>query len=206
MILYSSEGAPNPRRVLIFAAEKGVTLQVQNMDLAAGEQNTPEFLARNPSGKVPVLALDDGTCIAESVAISRYLEALHPEPNLFGGGPREVALIEMRHRFIELELFQQVQVSWLNGPVVAASGLVEPIPAAKERSDALVHRYYERLDEELGRWPFVAGRRYTVADITAFCCIEFAAQHVGLAPARALENLWSWHADIAMRDSVRRAR
>ncbi|MFK7975433.1 MAG: glutathione S-transferase family protein [Halioglobus sp.] len=204
MKLYGYDNAPNPRRVLIFAAEKGVSLNVVNVDILKGEQKEPDFLARSPSGKIPVLELDDGTCIAESVAISRYLEALHPEPNLFGSGPREIALIEMHHRFIELELFSQVGVSWVNGPVIAASGLIEPIPAAKERSDALVNAFYERLNEELGSRPFMAGRRFSIADITAYCCIEFAGSLVGLPPDHLLENLWAWHADISQRDSVRR--
>ena len=204
MILYSFEGAPNPRRVLIFAAEKGAPLEIRNVDIRKGEQKTPAFLARNPSGKIPVLELDDGTCIAESVAICRYLESLHPHPNLFGEGPREVAQIEMRHRFIELDLFNQVGVSWVNGPIVAAAGLVEPILAAKARSDELVRKCDRRLDKELGEWPFIAGRRYSVADITAYCCIEFASQLVGLEPDRQLTNLWAWHADMSMRDSVRR--
>ena len=104
MKLYSYPGAPNPRRVLIFAAEKGIELDVINVDLPGGEIKTPEFLEKNPSGKIPVLELDDGRTIAESVAISRYLEALFPEPNLFGADPFEIAQIEMQHRFIEFEL------------------------------------------------------------------------------------------------------
>jgi len=202
--LYSFDGAPNPRRVLIFAAEKGVALEVQDIDIRKGEQKTSEFLQRNPSGKIPVLELDDGTCIAESVAICRYLEALHPDPNLFGEGPRETAQIEMRHRFVELELFSQVGVSWVNGPIIAATGIVEPILAAKNRSDELVRLFYRRLDDELAQWPFIAGRRYSIVDITTFCCIEFATQLVDLEPDRQLENLWAWHADMSLRDSVRR--
>lgn len=204
MILYSYDRAPNPRRVLIFAAEKGVSLTTVDVDITQQEQKRPEFLARNPSGKIPVLELDDGTCIAETVAICRYLEALHPEPNLFGEGPRETALIEMHHRFIELELFTQVGVSWVNGPIIAASGLAEPIPVAKARSDAFVEAFYERLDNDLGTRPFIAGRRFSIADITAYCCIDFASELVGLQPALKLDNLWAWHSDISERDSVRR--
>lgn len=204
MILYSYDGAPNPRRVLIFAAEKGITLETVSVDITAGEHKQAGFLAKNPSGKIPVLALDDGTCIAESVAICRYLEALHPEPNLFGQGPREIASIEMHHRFIELELFAQVGVSWMNGPIIAATGLVEPIVASKERSDAFVNTYYERLNRELGARPFIAGRRFSIADITAYCCIDFASELVGLRPGIHLEHLWAWHEDISQRDSVRR--
>lgn len=204
MILYSYDQAPNPRRVLIFAAEKGITLEIVNVDITQMEQKAPAFLARNPSGKIPVLELDDGTYIAESVAICRYLEALHPEPNLFGQGPREVARIEMHHRFIEHELFSQVGVSWVNGPIIEAATGVEPILPAKERSDALVKAFYQRLNIELGSRPFIAGRRFSVADITAYCCIEFASSLVDLSPATELEDLWSWHADISQRDSVRR--
>ena len=87
MKLYSHALAPNPRRVRIFAAEKGIELALQDIDILAGASRTPEFLAKNPSGGVPVLELDDGSCLAESVAICRYLEGLHPEPNLFGLRP-----------------------------------------------------------------------------------------------------------------------
>lgn len=204
MKLYSYPSAPNPRRVLIFAAEKGLTLEIVEINIRAGEQKSPDFLARNPSGKIPVLELDDGTHIAESVAISRYLEALEPEPNLFGNGPREIAAIEMQHRFIEFELFSQVGVSWVNGPIIAATGMIEPIEAAKVRSDQLVSAFYARLNEELGRKPFMAGNRFTVADITALCCIDFASDLVGLKPSGEHENLWAWHTDISTRDSVRR--
>jgi glutathione S-transferase len=203
MKLYSFSGAPNPRRVLIFAAEKSITLDVVEVDIRAGEQKSPAFLARNPSGKIPVLELDDGTHIAESVAICRYLEALEPEPNLFGSGPREIAAIEMQHRFIELELFSQVGVSWVNGPIIAATGMIEPIVAAKDRSDRLVNAFYARLNAELSERPFIAGNRFTVADITALCCIDFASSLVGLKPAKEHENIWTWHAGITARDSIR---
>lgn len=202
MKLYSYPRAPNPRRVLIFAKEKDVTLDVVSVDIRSREQKQPEFLEKNPSGKIPVLELDDGTCIAETVAISRYLEALYPLPNLFGETALEAAIIEMHHRFIEHELFSQIGVSWLNGPVVAASGLVKSIPASKERSDSFVHAFYARLNEELGDRRYIAGDRFTVADITAFCCIDFAASMVDLRPVNAHAALWEWFARVAGRDSV----
>src|SRR5215471_5287453 len=108
MKLYSHALAPNPRRVRIFAAEKGIELALQDIDILAGQSRTPEFLAKNPSGGVPVLELDDGSCLAESVAICRYLEGLHPEPNLFGRDLREQAQIEMWNRRMELELFAAI--------------------------------------------------------------------------------------------------
>src|SRR5262249_32078162 len=108
MKLYNHALAPNPRRVRIFAAEKGIELTLQDVDILAGQSRTPEFLAKNPSGGVPVLELDDGSCVAESVAICRYLEGLHPEPNLFGRDLREQAQIEMWNRRMELELFAAI--------------------------------------------------------------------------------------------------
>lgn len=203
MILYTMPHAPNPRRVTIFAAEKNIDLTHVNIDLRSREHKSVEFIRRNPNGKIPVLELEDGTCIAESIAISRYLESLKPEPNLFGRTALETAQIEMHHRFIELELFSQVGVSWVNGPIIAASGLIEPIAAAKARSDAFVNRYYERLQEELSEREYIAGDRFTIADITAFCCIEFATALVDLKPPKELVNLWQWHGRIAERDSVK---
>src|SRR5215468_5641343 len=106
--LYNHAVAPNPRRVRIFAAEKSIELSLEEVDLLAGQGRTPEFLAKNSSGGVPVLELDDGSYLPESVAICRYLEGLHPEPNLFGRDLREQVEIEMWNRRMELELFDPV--------------------------------------------------------------------------------------------------
>src|SRR5215472_14256407 len=108
MKLYSHPMAPNPRRVRTFAAEKKIELPLENLDLLAGQARTPEFLAKNSSAAVPVLELDDGSYLPESVAICHYLEGLHPEPNLFGRDLREQAQIEMWNRRMELELFAAI--------------------------------------------------------------------------------------------------
>lgn len=197
MILYTSDMAPNPKRVTMFAAAKAIELDLVQVNIRAGEQKTPEFIEKNPSGKIPVLELDDGTCIAETMAICRYLEALYPTPNLFGTTPLEIAQIEMQHRFTEIELFTQIGTSWVNGPIIAATGLIEPIEAAKARSDGLVNAYYKRLDRELGERPYIAGERFSVADITAYCIIEFATNLVGLKPQDEHANLWRWYQGIA---------
>src|SRR6516165_6231577 len=105
MKLYNHSLAPNPRRVRIFAAEKNIELSLEDVDILAGQSRTPEFLAKNSSGGLPVLELDDGSCLAESVAICRYLEGLHPNPNLMGRDYREQAFIEQWNRRMELELF-----------------------------------------------------------------------------------------------------
>ena len=202
MKLYSFAGAPNPRRVLIFAAEKSLQLDVVNVDLRGGETKRPEFLSKNPSGKIPVLELGDGTCIAETVAICRYLEALAPEPNLFGCDALETALIEAHHRQIEFELHQNIGAAWVNGPIVAAAGLVEPIEAQRLRGAGLARKYYARMNQELAARPFVAGERFTVADISALCMIDFAGAMVDLKPAEELRHLWSWHERVSQRSSV----
>lgn len=184
----------------MFAAEKGIELDIINVDMIKREQRSEAFVRdKNPSGKIPVLELDDGTCIAETVAIQRYLESVAPEPNLFGNDPVETAQIEMFHRFVELEMLNQIGVSWVNGPIVAKMGLVEPIEAAKKRSDSFVRSFYRRLDRELGERSNIAGSRFTVADITAWVSIDFASTLVGLAPDESLENLKAWQARIAER-------
>ena len=205
MKLYDSTAAPNPRRVRIFLAEKGIDVPLVQVDMRKLEHKTPAFLAKNPSGKIPVLELDDGTCIGESVAICRYFEAVKPEPSLFGRTPVEIGRVDMVNRQLEFELLSQVGTSWVNGPVVAklAAGRFKQIPEAKTQSDAAVHRFYERLDRELANREFMAGDRYSIADITALCTIDFASTLVELPPDRGLANLGRWHAAVSARPSAK---
>lgn len=202
MKLYDYQGAPNPRRVRIFAAEKGIELELINCDMSKGEHKTPEFLEKNPSGKIPVLETDDGRFIPESVAICRYLEAIEPEPNLFGRDAFELGHIEARNRMIELELWTQIGTSWVNGPIVGRMGRFTQIPEAKEASDRNVSRYYERLDREFADSEYVAGERFSVADISLLTAIDFAAALVDLKPAAELEHLWRWHGIVSNRPSA----
>tara|TARA_B100000963_G_scaffold74667_1_gene62768 strand:- start:4948 stop:5574 length:627 start_codon:yes stop_codon:yes gene_type:complete len=199
MKLYDFPGAPNPRRVRVVAAEKNIELDYVTVDMGKREHKTQEFIQKNPSGKIPVLELEDGTCIGESIAICRYLEALYPRPNLFGEDALETAQIEMAHRQIELELMSQIGTSWVNGPVVAKMGLVEPIEAAKQRSDDLTRAYYRRMNMELERRDYLAGARYTMVDITAAIAVDFASALVGLKPDSELGNLWAWHERVTSR-------
>ncbi|MCZ6658805.1 MAG: glutathione S-transferase family protein [Gammaproteobacteria bacterium] len=204
MKLLEMTGAPNPRRVRIFLAEKGVEVPLVQVDMRQGEHKTPAFLKKNPSGKIPVLELDDGTCIAESVAICRYFEALHPEPNLFGAPPVEAARIEMTNRQLEFELLASVGTAWRNGPIVAAmaAGRFTQIPEAKTQGEDAARAYYVRLDAELAQQPFVAGERFTVADITALVTVDFATNLVELKPDDELTDLWRWHAEVSARPSA----
>ena len=201
MKLYDFPGAPNPRRVKIFAAEKNISLDLINCDMAKREHKTREFLAKNPSGKIPVLELEDGRCISESIPICRYLESLVPEPNLFGNDAFEISFIESRNRHIELELWTQIGISWVNGPIVGSMGLFQQIPDAKVASDKNVKSYYKRLDNEFSVSEYVAGNRYTVADITLLSAIDFASSMVDLKPDESLDNLYRWHNQILERSS-----
>jgi len=201
MKLYDFSGAPNPRRVKIFAHEKDIDLELVNCDMLKREHKTPEFLKKSPSGKIPVLELEDGRCISESIAICRYLESIVPEPNLFGEDSFEISYIESRNRHIELELWTQIGISWVNGPIVGSMGLFEQIPDAKKASDSNVAAYYKRLDREFSSSEYVSGNRYTVADITLLSAVDFASSMVDLKPSESLKNLNRWHKQINSRPS-----
>ena len=203
MKLYDVTAAPNPRRVRVFLAEKGIDVPIVQVDMRRGEHRSPEFLRRNPSGKVPVLELDDGTCIAESVAICRYFEAMQPDPPLFGADPVQIGLVDMANRQLEFELLGPVGQAWVNGPVVAK--LLpdrEQIPAARLQGERATRAFYRRMNDLLADRPFVAGDSFSVADITALCVIDFAAGLVDLRPDDALSHLWRWHGEVASRPSA----
>lgn len=204
MKLYDHPTAPNPRRVHVFLAEKNIQIERINVDMLKAEHKTPDFLQKNLNGQIPVLELDDGSCISESVSICRYLEALHPAPALFGDSPRAIGRIDMHLRRIELLLGRNVSVSWVNGPIVAkiAKGRFTQIPEAKVQSDAAVLAYYERLDKELGERRMIAGDCFSIADITAMCIIDFAEQMVDLKPDEGLTNLAKWRDSVASRPSA----
>tara|TARA_B100001564_G_scaffold291173_1_gene255154 strand:+ start:109 stop:738 length:630 start_codon:yes stop_codon:yes gene_type:complete len=202
MKLYDFPRAPNPRRVKIFAHEKDIELELINCDMGKRAHKTPEFLNKNPSGKIPVLELDNGKCISESVAICRYLELIKPEPNLFGKNAYEIAYIESRNRHIEFELWTQIGVSWVNGPIVGSLGIFDQIPDAKAASDKNVRSYYQRLDKEFSSSDFVAGERFTIADISLVSAIDFASEMVDLTPDEGLKNLYKWHNEVSSRPSM----
>lgn len=202
MKLYDATAAPNPRRVRVFLAEKGISVPLVQVDMAQREHKSAEFLRKNSSGKIPVLELDDGTCIPESIAICRYFEAVQPEPNLFGRTPAELGVIEARNRQLEFEMLGPIGVSWVNGPIVSKLFGREGNAAAKLASDAAARAFYARLDGELKDARYVAGDRYTVADITAMVVIDFAGKLVDLRPDAGLTHLWRWHADVAARPSA----
>jgi glutathione S-transferase len=202
MKLYNHPVAPNPRRVRVFAAEKEINLTLEDIDLLGGQNRTPEFLAINPSAGVPVLALDDGSYLPESVAICRYLEGLQPEPNLFGRDLAEQVQIEMWNRRMELELLDPVGRTLINTHPMF-KGLFTQFPDYGEAQRAVVLARLERMDRELAGRDFVAGDRFTIADITALSAIDVAAPMANIQIAPALVNLTRWHQAVSSRPSAK---
>ncbi len=201
MKLYNHFQAPNPRRVRIFAAEKGIKLALEEIDILSGKSRTPEFLAKNSSGGVPVLELDDGSYLSESVAICRYLEGLHPEPNLLGRDLREQVEIERWNRRMEIELFAAIGRTFQNTSPIF-QGRFKQFPDYGEAQRAVVNQRLERMDRELDGHQFVAGDRFTIADITALVSIDIGGALAGIKIAPELTHLRRWHESISSRPSA----
>ena len=202
MKLYNHVLAPNPRRVRIFAAEKKIELSLEEVDILAGQSRTPEFLAKNSSGGVPVLELDDGSYLSESVAICRYLEGLHPEPNLLGRDLREQAEIERWNRRMELELFAAIGRTVQNTSSIF-QGRFKQFPDYGEAQRAVVHQRFERMDRELNGHQFVASDRFTIADITALVAIDIGNRLAEIKIPPELTHLTRWHQAVSSRPSAK---
>lgn len=205
MKLLSAHRAPNPRRVLMFIAEKSIAgIEVSNVDLNAGAHRSPEFLAKSPLAKVPALELDDGRVLTETRAICTYLEGLVPEPNLMGVDATERAFIEMADRRVELTLMLQIAnairhthpgLVTLEQPQFPDFGKSQ---AEKMLATATV------FDQLLQQQEWMAGDRFTIADITAFCGLEFARGLMKFVPADAgLHALQGWRDRVNARGSAR---
>lgn len=202
MKLYDMARAPNPRRVRIFLAEKGIEVPLQPVDLPALEQRSEEFTAKNPMQRVPVLELDDGTIITESVAICLYFEKLHPEPNLFGRDALECARVEMWNRRLELHFYDPVSQSFRHtNPTMAAREKVQVAEWGMACRDRAIE-FVQFLDRELGTREYVAGERYTIADITALCTVDFM-RVIKLSVTPEMKNLARWHASVSSRPSAK---
>ena len=201
MTLYDGGRAPNPRRVRIFLAEKGIAVPTEQVELGKLEQRSDAFTAINPMQRVPALVLDDGTVIAESVAICRYFEALQPDPPLFGRGALDEALVEMWNRRVELHLFLPVATVFQHlHPVMKI--MVDPQVAAwGEANKPRVTQFLQFLDGELKNRAYVAGAAYTVADITAMVAVDFMRVSKMTVPEE-LTNVRSWHQAVSARPSA----
>ncbi len=201
MRILEERRAPNPRRVRMFLAEKGIAMTYEPVDIMKEEHKTDAFAGLNPTQSVPVLILDDGTAISETMAICRYFEALNPEPSLFGQTPLDIARIEMWNRRAELNFLHAVAQCFRHTHPAMAVLESPQIAAWAEANRPRVFRMIAVFDARLASAPFIAGDRFTVADITAFVATQF------MRPARLdipedATNFRRWRDEIAARPSA----
>jgi glutathione S-transferase len=208
MRLYDAVWAPNPRRVRMYLAEKGIVIERRMVDLAAAENLQEPFLSLNPRGTVPVLELDDGQCIADSVAICRYLEALNPDPPLFGRDPLEIARIEYWTRKIEAEGYDAVVFAFRNRNKHmtdrALSGFWPPVPQLPElvmRGQNMWGWFVEMLDEHLEGRDWIATGTYSFADLSALIAVDFA-KATKLSDGHFPPALARWYERVSARPSA----
>jgi len=201
MKLYDGGRAPNPRRTRIFLAEKGITLPTEQVDIMAKQHKTPEYAAINPLQRMPALVLDDGTVITESIAICRYFEMLRPEPPLFGQGAKEIALVEMWNRRCEINFMFAVQAVFRHLHPSMKELEVPQVPEWAEANKPRVAWFLDLLDSELATREFIAGDRYSVADITTLVTVDFM-RPAKLSVPEGLSNVKRWHAAVSARPSA----
>ena len=207
MRLYDCETAPSPRRVRIFAAEKGIDLETVPIDLTNDEQFSAKFREINPDCVVPVLELDDGTCISEVVAICQYLEELHPEPSLFGRDPLERAQTLMWNSKAEQQgLWATADAfrNWakgLQGHALPGPDEYAQIPELAERGRQRAKMFLKKMDRQLDRCDFLAGDFYSIADVTALVFVDFATRMKIPLPDDAT-NLRRWYDAVSSRPSA----
>ena len=201
MKIYDYGIAPNPRRVRIFLHEKGIEAEYEKIDIRKREGRTEAFLEKNPLGGIPVLELDDGTCISESVAICRYFEALHPEPNLFGAAPGEIAEIDMWLRRIEMYLMSPAGPVWIHGNELTAH-LLEQNPGTAEFGRARTYYFYDILNKALQGKEFLASDRYSIVESVALPTLDFITTLVGVPYKAEHTNIKTWHEMMSARESA----
>ncbi|MBW2716341.1 MAG: glutathione S-transferase family protein [Deltaproteobacteria bacterium] len=201
MKLYNSPLAPNPRRVRIFLAEKGIEVPTVDIDIAKAENREPPFLALNPLGGVPILELDDGTVIAESTAICRYFEETQPEPRLMGTDEKDRAIVEMWLRRVEFEVAFPIFMTFRNTHEFFKDRITQ-VPEWGAACKKRAIKQLAWLDGEMADRPFVAGDRYTIADIALLVGIDFGrVSAIGIEPEH--KNLTRWYGDVSSRPSAK---
>jgi glutathione S-transferase len=201
MRIIETKRAPNPRRVAIFLAEKGIDVPREECDLMTGDLRGDAFSAVNPWQRVPVLILDDGTAISESVAICRYFEELYPEPPLFGAGPQGRAEVEMWNRRVELGLFNAVASVFRHlHPRMAHLEVPQVAPWGEANKDK-VECELDRLNRRLAESAFIAGECFSIADITALVAIDFMKPAKLPMPENRV-HVMRWHRNVSARPSA----
>ena len=192
--------SPNARRVTVFMAEKGIECEKVSVDIRGGENIQSEYLRKNPAGRVPVLELDDGSFISESMAICRYLEAIQPDPNLFGVSAIEIANVEMWQRRVELNLFSEIAGAFRN-----ITGFFKDRETCVEEWGRVcaekAPKALSMFDDQLSINEYLAGERFTVADITLAITLDFA-EMVKVAPLPTLDNISRWREGVVARASL----
>lgn len=200
MKIYEDRLAPNPRRVRIFLAEKGVDAEYLQVDIGKGEHRTPEFREKSPLALLPVLELPDGGYLSETMAICRYIEELHPEPSLFGTTALERADIEMWNRRMEFEIFWPIAFVFRN----THAYFRDVLPQVPEFGEVSRQHAFDRLawlNEVLESRQYIAGDRFSVADITALCGLDFG-RITGTTIQDEHRELKRWHASVSARPSA----
>jgi len=201
MKLYDSTTAPNPRRVRIFLAEKGISVPTVPVDIGKAENRQPAYLAKNPMGGVPILELDDGTVLAETVAICRYFEEIQPKPPLMGTDGRDRAIVEMWNRRMELEVAIPIMQTFRNTHAFC-KGRIPQVPEYGEVCRASATKRLAWVDGELSEREFIAGPRFTIADITLLIGIDFGrVVKIGIQPDQ--KNLARWYEAVSSRPSAK---
>jgi glutathione S-transferase len=208
LTLYHSPASPNSRRVRIVLAEKELTVKLIPVDLAKGEQHSESYRAINPRRVVPTLVLEDGTAIGEVPAITRYLDETFPANPLFGATPKDRALVIMWERRMELDGFAAVmegirnKVENLKGRAIAGPHDYDQIPSLFERSVRRVKNFFVDLNERLEQSPYVAGKDFSAADITARVTVDFAANTLGLSASPEHNAVKRWYDSVSGRSST----
>ena len=201
MKLFDGGKAPNPRRVRVFLAEKGIEVPLVPVDMGAMEHKKEPVTARNPLQRLPILELDDGTILTESVAICRYFEELHPEPALFGRGALGKALVEMWQRRMELNLMATVAQAFRHIHPAMKEWEVPQIPEWGEANKPKAVEFLQILDRELGGREYIAGDAYSIADITGMIAVDFM-KPARIAMPEDLTNVIRWHRAVSARPSA----
>ncbi len=202
MKLLDGGRAPNPRRVRIFLAEKGIEVPLEQVDIMKGDHKKPQFTELNPVQRIPVLMLDDGTAISETMAICRYFEALQPEPSLFGRTPLEIAEIEMWGRRAELYFLFPVAQCFRHMHPSMAELEVPQVPAWAEANKPRVAEIIHVFDEALRKTRYLAGDQFSVADITAVIATDFMKPSRLTVPEEAV-HFKRWFGEVSARPSYK---
>jgi glutathione S-transferase len=201
MKIYNTATAPNPRRVRVFLAEKGVQVPYEEVDIVKAVNRGLEFRKKNPLATVPVLELDDGTCISESVAICRFFEKLHPNPPLFGADAKDQAIVEMWNRRMEFAVLQPIADAFRQRHEFF-KGRIRQVPEYADAQRLNAEDGLNWLNDELASRRFIAGDEFTIADITAMIAVDFGrVSKIAIQPAQ--KNLARWHAEVSSRPSAK---